>query len=83
MHKNGFLNVEKECELQTYHSHIANMQFAYCRLTIHILFSPFQEDAVELCLLRFLRGEVNFLHRQIRAKKISLPVMIGKGDFKI
>lgn len=51
---------------------IADLPFAYCILTIHILFSPFQEDAVELCLLRFLRGEVNFLHRQIRAKK-NLP----------
>lgn len=52
---------------------IAHLQFAYCILTIHILFSTFQEDAVELCLLHFLRVEVNFLHRQIRVKKSPFP----------
>lgn len=40
MHKNSFLNVGKECELQTYHSHIASMQFAYCRLSARILSDP-------------------------------------------
>lgn len=68
--------------LHTYHSHIADCPLACFWFFLAYFLIPFI-DAVGLCFLYFLCGEVNFLHRQIRAKKISFPVMIGRGDFKI
>lgn len=68
--------------LHTYHSHIADCPLACFWLFLAYFLIPFI-DAVGLCFLYFLCVEVNFLHRQVMAKKISFPVMIGKGDFKI
>ena len=66
--------------LHTYHSHIAGCPLACFLFFLAYFLIPFIRCS---SFLYFLCGEVNFLHRQVMAKKISFPVMIGKGDFKI
>lgn len=66
--------------LHTYHSHIADCPLACFWFFLAYFLIPFI-DAVGLCFLYFLCGRSKLSASANKSKKISFPVMIGKGDF--
>ena len=67
--------------LHTCHSHIAGRPLACFLFFLAYFLIPFIRCS-RPCFLYFLCWEVNFLHRQIKAKKSPFPIVMGKEILK-